>query len=471
VNPGFGTGVDPTEGAGFTLANTGVWQAIESIAAFTTGTSDLMIIAWLQYIRHPFDGTLLSATPAASRPANVQFGIRVDGDVHYLTPTGKVNTANCNFATMRALSPRRSDAVGSGDESDDLPGPATPTSCSDEPGADEQLEAHSLGMWCAPVRLGCNITVEPGRHTVELVGRRVPSTTGRAWDTDNVIEVYSRRILALESPVVPQATTSVDTVTAAAWETEDSFSAANVGTDRIDAVRTAYNNVEEGACARGCFMHEHLPNAVNTTVTNLQAITPALAQVTDTEYPGFASQDVTTTKTGGDTGWWLLEDGAGDNLQYAPGGGGVDVDNSLIIILANVRCQYVLNTVDARDSDFNSGIMGFTIGTSSGGGAVALVGERHGFVNSQNINPEIAQQFQSAEQDTPGSGTATDAEENIEMDIPLFAFIDNEGADVALLDTIGVYGSVFCPKAGSSAGDVDGAWFEASLITLVLSAP
>ena len=104
--------------------------------------------------------------------------------------------------------------------------------------------------------------VRPGLHTVEFVARRVNGAEKSSFGSNDYIGIYSRRLFVLDLKQMPPAALAAASVAATAFESEDLFSTAAVDTGAFQPVRSAYNDVAEGALARGAFMNEHLPSSL-----------------------------------------------------------------------------------------------------------------------------------------------------------------------------------------------------------------
>lgn len=348
----------PTPALSTRINNDGGWQAITSMTrALTTGNGKVWVLAYLQYFVQEWgDGSgggdvgARWATPFVFgfSPANVQFGIRIDGSVWL---PGRTGTANFNERPFWPI--KANDERGVGQH-----GPTQPTSG----------QAHALGPIASPVRLGGFFDVSAGPHLIEVVARRVmdiDSDRRTTYNSDNYVVVYGRQMLSLELPSTPLSALSGSSVSASAWEPEDSFSAAAIGTNRVNAVRSAYNSVAEGAVARGAFRNVHLPSAV----LQYRAISAdrGASAYTDNFYPGYGSDVLAAAKTT-DTGWWELDTGNGGvasgtaQLRATPVVGANWAGNSgLLVVLANVQVRSLRefdNAAAAVDNPLD-GIFGF----------------------------------------------------------------------------------------------------------------
>lgn len=315
------------------------WNKIDDMEiTLTTGMSSLWIIGWLQYVwleftddGHPPSGediTLVDTVATfvgATNAARMQFALRIDGRVIESTITGKLSPFEMSFQPVKPIDER---STGS-----NIP---------------FEEQATALGSVMLPIRVGTFEAVQPGTHTVELVARRI-ETTGTAssssfggsgftvyYDDEDYVVVGNRRLFVLDMPLNPPASTTFDSADPGAFETEDTISAASLGTNKVDVVRDAYNDVKSGALARGSLNNNHLPSAVLSSVQH--SIAPTSEFSVSAIYPGEAN-NTTITTVGGTEGWRLVDSGAVKLRTDVSLPGGFDVSSrtSLLIVMANVQ--------------------------------------------------------------------------------------------------------------------------------------
>lgn len=416
------TGPDtiPPAGNSWKLPNTGAWHAVGDTenVSLTTGVGRIWVVGWLQYFWQTWDSQVgISATPSV--PIIVEFGLRVDGRVIEWTRTGIPLVHGKPFDAMKCTEERSSSLA--------LPGPATPRAG----------RAFAIGPAAMPVRIEAKMDVMPGAHTIELVARRPRDTANRErYQTNDYVAIYSRRLFALETPFHPGAVVSTDaTVDVAAWEPEESLSAANLGTTRVDRLRTSFNAIAEGAVARGAFMSRHLPSGMATQAnsdTNNPAAAPA---ATDNFYPGYGVNTVINTRTG-QTAWFPVDEGAGaaptNPLRAAPSGGGnwdTDAATALFLIFANVQVVSAFdpgNGISGQDENLGAYSIGYLPDGAADPAGIVILSSSIGFVN----------QFAFFNDGTAAIGTP------INTDVPLFFIVDGSSNPIAGdVDWFGVFAS------------------------------
>jgi hypothetical protein len=210
-----------------------------------------------------------------STGARVQFAIRVDGAVLPSTITGHLDVFH---ASSRGEKPSVAYQISSADELiANAPGPKI----------EQEADLGALGNFCYPVRLGALLELTAGSHVVELVARRVPRVDQTiAFDPDDVVSVYTRRLFAVQIPQFPRSSTTFASIEVEPFDSESPVSQATLAAS-IDATRDKFNAVESGALARGALRAVQLPPAVLASNTGEQATsgTSALNSV----FPGWAN--------------------------------------------------------------------------------------------------------------------------------------------------------------------------------------
>ena len=397
TNPNWGNpDLNWAPGLAYQVQNNFEWNVITEPVSFnsdpaqvtiSTGNSVLWINAYAQYLWYGFDDpptTTWFPTPrdqhahgAMTTPANLQFAIRVDGNIVPETITG------IDDMTYRASLPIRQTVQRTA--SSILPGPA------DIRGS--QIVA--LGPPVLPVRISAMVPVQAGEHTVELVVRRVPVINGdsiKAYKSTDKIYVFGRQVNAIDLKSFPTDSVGGSEVSAPAWDEEDPVTSASIYTARVQPIITRSNAVQEGNLARGALMHYHLPSALLGAYSVEVAFTGELFNNT---MPGQGVTTTTTTRYAGApaNGWTLVSDGGA-----SPTGGTLlltgipaTVDQKRLV-LANVQVRNLRGGVDASvDADGNPNRRGASIRSfalfrlmwrRSAFAAWTAVNESDGMVNS-----------------------------------------------------------------------------------------
>jgi len=334
------------------------WQAIidgtgeAAQVAITTGQSVLWVNAFAQYLWHGFletppSGSLwwlrLHRYDAQFDPSNIQFALRVNGNIIAETVTG---IDDLTYRASIPIKPTAQRQTGFTDASADrvLPGPQDargPQVC-------------ALGPPSLPVRISACIPCVPGAQLVELVVRRVPLIR-----TSDVLEylpgdkvyVYNRQINVVELKAYPIDSVGPAEVTAPALETEDTLNQAALYTNRVQPIIAAYNDVQEGSLARGALMHYHVASALLASATTERDYGSGVAF--NNYYPGWLSparDTVTTTGYSGAqaTGWKLITDASNNNPLSVTN---VNMSSARkLLILANLHVRNVSGLAVTRTS-------------------------------------------------------------------------------------------------------------------------
>lgn len=352
----------------FLVQNNFEWQAIIDSTGditevnLTTGQSVLWINAYAQYLWWGFNYDLIGKTRyaysqhfngATSYPCNLQFALRVNGNVIPETITGIDDITYRASVPIKPLQ-QRGEAPGGV-----LPGPQ------DIRGT----QVCALGPPCLPIRLGACVPCVPGPQKVEIVVRRVPyvadSETRRYGRIDRIY-VYNRQINVVELKSFPIDSVGPAETTAPAFETEDLLTQTSLYTDRVQPIIAAYNDVQEGSLAKGALMHYHIPSALLGSITTERAYN---ADLFNNWYPGWTGaipNTVTTTRYSGTpgVGWCVVANSANANpLQV----NAVSVSTACkVLVLANLQIRNVRGP-DVSSEDVIEGIM-----TAAESGSFAL---------------------------------------------------------------------------------------------------
>ena len=321
VDPDFiGTGTPLPGGNGpdatVIVMNDSEWNVLDT---FTSETTECMLwlIASAQFTYHDW-------TKAATEKTAIQFALRLDGQVLEQTITGLMETTRKAWAPFRVKTPKNT----IGDR----------TYRYEEP--------HSIGGHHAPPRLSTAVPVSPGRHTIDLVVRRVATPDRFYWEQPDYIEVYNRRIYALEIPSIAQGSGAEPaTVDCELLLEGEILSKASYETDRLDNVIGAYNSLTAGNLSNQSLNHHHLPSAV---FASEQVVLDGTTNTITNEYKGWA--DITV----GDPGWVEVTDGGGNPLRCTNGGGGFalpDYGDCWVLILGEIEVKRIVDGTDPGGKD------------------------------------------------------------------------------------------------------------------------
>jgi len=306
------------------IPSDGQWHQVPntSVTVGPTGEARLWIIATAQYFIMKGASTLDEFRPLdAWDPVQVQLALRVNGHVLPDSVTGRYNPLDKTIEAWRPANQR----FFSVSPPYPVPGPQP----------DYLLNTGALGPAAASVRLMSFYHAPPGRHTVDIVARRLPrhnDITDVA--VEGVLFVYNSQIEVLDFPIGPQGATTFDSVDVGAFETEDVVSAQAMDTARLDPLREAYNKVQPGALGRGAFNHNHLRSPVINT--DRDTLETGVAYTIQSAWPGYDQDTYNTTPTG--TGWFPARDSTGDILSVGPF---TVSEDCAIVVFADVEMIWV----------------------------------------------------------------------------------------------------------------------------------
>ena len=420
------------------IANTPSWQSIDDLSlTIVTGNSRLWVVAHFQYHWAGFEeygGHHFSYPPEREEgssslseinvakwgryPAMIQFAIRVDGQIIEETKTGlhyPHEKVTLPFKAQRQRDDGETSRTDAKKVGSPLPGP----------GQDGEPNCGGLSAEVGVVRLGSFIPVSPGSHVIDVVGRRLSTTaihnqgktssrsdvndndaTNISYETDNKILVHNRQIFVADFPILAPANSGSASVDAPAFETEDTISEASLGTDRIDAVRYKYNNIQPGALSRGALNNRQMDSRIGYTGT---------AQLTPTTdpsvfwawYPGFGDDTHTTSRSGG-SGWYgPLTDGTVSSpptgstsstgvLELAPSSAGIGTFDGehVLLLMGNVELhqlnQYDPNPTPSAFSSSCNEFCAFCFFIARDGGSAVQASITEAVVNRDtNLAPDI----------------------------------------------------------------------------------
>jgi len=372
---------------------------------------------------------------ASGYPCGVQFAIRVDGQVLEWTITGKHNPFETTVVPYQPA--------------DVLSAAAFPPNYVKRTG--------TCGPEMFPVRMGSVFPVQAGEHTIEVVARRIPRSAASFSDAADHVYTFNRQLFVMDMPTFPSATASVATVQPDALESEDVVSAKSIGTDGIDAVRDALNDVQPGYCGRGAFTRDHFASPVAFSTQETFSTTTTAYN----HYPGFSSDDVASTTTD-ESGWYLIQ-----SVNTASSLGWNTTDSTVVVVLANISVTKMMLTTTANPYSVDIGnfyrdvVASFQLGYyRNDTGAWVMMKRSQGSVNHQlwwSMNKE--KYGSSAITDgkivDPGWLEGSDNEPD-RFDVALMVIIDDstEAADaIANITSIGLFGSVLQMGNGSAQED------------------
>ena len=398
----------------FAIQNSPSWQAVaDTKVVLATGHSKLWITACLQYVWSGFDqdgGHLFSSPPSEADeifddgktyarmgawgkyPCMIQFALRIDGQIIENTVTG------LDYPHDKVVKPYKSRQertrglkvqIENGPPNAVTPGPAM----------DGEPNCGALASEVNGVRLGAQIPVSAGTHTVEVVARRLdifgvdnpepedppedhpflPSDK-ISYSAGNKVGVINRQMLVVDYPLLAPATAPAEGISVKNYEAEDAFSAQSIGPDRLNPIRDKFNDIQPGALARGALNNNHLESKVR--LASMGTILPTDESSFTTYYPGYqptyplAANFTGLSRTG--EGWYgPLEDAstAASGQLSATINQTIDA-TTVFVVLGNVEC-FRINKYKPQSNFESSGneFAAFNIGydQTPPGGAAAKV--------------------------------------------------------------------------------------------------
>jgi hypothetical protein len=476
IATGFGAKVIPNDGSWDTVTFTSGDYDSNNLLTVTSGTSIYWINAQLQYFwrgwltsgQHQFSK---SAGAIKSKPARVQFALRINGNIIDSTITGKELPYDRAVKCIKTTTQRTISVIG-GAAPNPLPGPQQ----------EYCYDTSTPGPEIFPIRITAVVPMPAGTNTVEIVCRRLAITDSidpYAFDAtggnDNNVYVTNRQLSVTVLPTYATATTTFDSVSVEGFEAEDTFSSAAIGAERIDTIRDKYNAVKAGALARGSLNHLQLPSMIGSATQQVHIFrtAPPYAFESQNLYPGWTDPGTgatVTTSTSG-TGWRLITDTTG---TFASPSGGVlrtgaftVSEASYLIVFASLGLRSLpKRVIDLNSADPASGIQqfiqtpggwcAFRIGVLVNGGSVTTLPYTEAAVNRFNLAGDATftgtNPASNANAESLAEELKQDSHEN--TNIPLFAVIDvDTGGDYAVgtsFDYIGVYGAAMAPVTGTA---------------------
>jgi hypothetical protein len=361
-----------------------------------TGESKLWINAFVQYVRNGFgwssqedythmddrdyDATAYESAPAV-RPhnifftpgpkeesyypsrcgmhhlsqgftsANVQFAIRLNGQVLEETITGKRFEQERSSLGARHIQTRErntdadtsSSGYGTKPTIYKLPGPAQ-----------KQTRATGIGPEMLGVRLGTVVSVGPGPHTIEVVARRLTMVTKNTNLPFDVVGIHNRQLSVLELPISRSIDTSYSSkaLIPSAIESEDIVSYGSIGDplDKLSNVKeVGFNNITSEMIRPGSLRNEHLRSRVlcskvkysdGVNETNSTFPTDDFHFYWDS-LSTLNSNVITTTDTSAGNGWSFVGGDGDPHVKVTNSNSDnhrIDIDDeSVLVVLADIQ--------------------------------------------------------------------------------------------------------------------------------------
>ena len=367
----------------------------------TTGESKLWITAFAQYVRNGFgwsgqedythmDDTDYDPTSADVKPAkrplnifyipgpkeeayypsrcglhhlsqgytsaNVQFAIRLNGQVLEETITGK--RFELERSSLGARHRKTLERNTNADTSDKT-FPSTPSIYKLPGPAQKQIRATALGPEMLGVRLGTIVSVGPGPHTIEIVARKLTMTSKNTNMPFDVVGVHNRQLFVMEMPINRSIDASHSGVLSqGVLEKEDSVSSDTLLTG-LSNLGNAANSIEAAHIRPGSLRNTHLQSKVVTTDLALTGVPdvgiPHLQETNSTFHADdnwsrwqslstlhSATAECTTTDSAAGCGWFTVN-GEADHLKVHntdSSGSRIDIDDDSVLMV-QVDLQHV----------------------------------------------------------------------------------------------------------------------------------
>jgi len=294
-------------------------------------------------------------------PADVQFAIRLNGQILEETITGKRIEHERSSLGMRHQ--RTRELQDNADTSDHifstnpgifkLPGPAQ-----------KRIKATALGPEVYGTRLGTVVDAGPGPHTVEVVARRLFSTTKNTNMPFDVVGIHNRQLFVCELPVNRSSQVSFSEAASSlmpSFETEDPLTVTSLGTRR-NKIEATYNNLDAFAIREMSLRQEHLRSKVLVVDTHVreydrevyrgeggEGTTSTRSSFLHYDHPLLWPAEAATTTTTSDGKGWSYLGGSGDGHSrvtnsYKSSGSGYQegdripiTDDSVLVVFADIQ--------------------------------------------------------------------------------------------------------------------------------------
>ena len=311
-------------------------------------------------------------------PADVQFAIRLNGQILEETITGKRIEHERSSLGMRHQRTRelQSNAdtstatFGSNPGVYKLPGPAQ-----------KRIKATALGPELYGTRLGTVVSVGSGPHTIEVVARRLFSTTKNTNMPFDVVGIHNRQLFVCELPVSRSVNVSFTEASSSlieSFEPEDRLSNPTMRLKQAK-IEDLYSNLDAFAIRQMSLRKEHLGSkvlSIDTRVRDYDAFTyrdegddgvtstrSCFLSIDNPTYwnnlTNLNSTGVTTTGTTSDAKGWSYLGGSGDSHSrvtnsykssgdlYQEGDRIPITDDSVLVVFADIQHQGIKAHGDA----------------------------------------------------------------------------------------------------------------------------
>ncbi len=291
--------------------------------------------------------------------ARLQFALRLDGAVIPWTITGHEDPY---AGSPRGEKPSVAYQISSvGELVANAPGPKI----------EYDTDLGQLGGYISPVRLGSVVSVTAGSHTIELVARRSQFLDQTiALNIDDVIGLYTRKLVLIEIPQIPRAESTFDSIEVTPFDSESELTQAAFD-NSIVAARTKLNAIKDGAVARGALRDVHLPSGLLGSFTVFRTASTAIG--TSNVFPGFS--DLTSVNV--NPGWDVLLSGS---VAYS----GTRVSDKLVVF-ADVHVQHLQRFPASGDENDVMGALAVVYSTDGGTTWTVVQDSIVYFNNSQNM--------------------------------------------------------------------------------------
>ena len=193
-------------------------------------------------------------------PADIQFAIRVDGQILEDTITGKRNTHSRTPIGMRNIESRMIDKDAVHIDGDDGKSEGTgASSAAHLPGdTSPSVRVAALGPECSGTRLSTITRVGSGKHKIEIVARRLGTVDGSPNLPSDAVAVLTRQISVVSISRDVHKSIGANPTTIPHFDAEDLLNLR----DPTIALEDALNDVREDAVIPNTLTYEHLNSIV-----------------------------------------------------------------------------------------------------------------------------------------------------------------------------------------------------------------
>ena len=302
------------------VANTYQWEVVEAFADFDSAFEQIIVTANCQYVwagfdpagnepRHDFACAVKAWSDGANdyyrmnQPPSFQLGIRVDGEI--ICVSGVFDATWRDFDGIRAE-------------------PSVQATGSRYPGfiARKSRASMSPGHPLMTVALEAQVGIAPGRHTVDIVARRIPRVEQRAFDDDDCIGIMSRTALLTRLYIESiRERSALVSVPLAGLAPGDRMAQDDLFDDNAEALETALNSITADSLADFALVRHHLsppvPKSSSTPMYGYEAWSGSAVTIRN-PLISETSTTVELVNLTGSTGWTALQDGAGSVIYCTP---------------------------------------------------------------------------------------------------------------------------------------------------------